>query len=69
MDFTTERIADPHCPGKTLPVKRHRFNLDGIEIVREEYYKCLGVLVDQQLDWKVQTAATVAKGTKWVSLF
>lgn len=50
-------------------MKRHRFTLEGIEIQHKTQCKCLGILVDQQLDWKVQTAAVISKGAKWVALF
>lgn len=61
VDFITERTHNMHNPGKTMPVKQKKLTLNGIKIQHENHYKCLGVLVDQQLDWKAQTASVTAQ--------
>lgn len=69
VDHTTKRVKHPFMRGKTLPAPRPAFHLNGTLIKRETSYKFLGVMFDQELNWKDQAAAALAKGTKWILMF
>lgn len=69
VDFSPKRVKHPQKAGKTVPMPRPEFRLEGKVIKREEAFKSLGVLLDQELNWKAQTHAAIAKATKWILLF
>ncbi|KAG9227364.1 hypothetical protein CCMSSC00406_0004097 [Pleurotus cornucopiae] len=57
MNFTPDAIEHP-----TL-------KLQGQEVIRKTCYKLLGVLLDEHLRWKEQTAAALSKTIQWINVF
>jgi hypothetical protein len=67
LDLTRRREAHPGLPGRTRPVHRPDLKLRGHTIKAAPSAKFLGVIIDQELRWKEQGAAMVAKGQAWVA--
>ncbi|KAG9223182.1 hypothetical protein CCMSSC00406_0000129 [Pleurotus cornucopiae] len=43
--------------------------LQGQEVTRESSYKILGIIIDEHLRWKEQTAAALSKTVQWINAF
>jgi len=69
MRLTRKREPSPSGRLPTRPVHRHPITLRGVEIPMVMAHKFLGVLIDQDLQWKEQVNYTLQKGTKWVAQY
>ena len=67
--FSRHRIPNPMWPGKTLPNVKLVFKYKGITVQSQESHNFLGVLLDEELCWKMQAEKTIAKAVKWTLLF
>lgn len=67
--FTQKRVPDPQRPGKMIPPPAPDLILKGKTVRAESSYKYLGIHVDSQLRWTVQTHEAIAKATKWILLY
>jgi Reverse transcriptase (RNA-dependent DNA polymerase) len=67
--FTKKRVQNPRCLGKIMPIPAPDLVLKGKVVRTESSYKYLGIHVDSQLCWTVQTHEAIAKVTKWVLLY
>jgi hypothetical protein len=67
--FTKKRVPNPCCLGKTMLMPALDLVLKGKVVWTESSYKYLGIHVDSQLRWTVQTHEAIAKATKWVLLY
>lgn len=65
IDFARRREADPTKAKKTVPMKRPTFTLKSHPIAPVGSHTFLGVIVDQELRWKLQTTKAVTNGEKW----
>lgn len=64
IDFTRGKTATKGRNGLGCPVM-----IRDHEVTPQQSAKFLGIIVDQALSWKEQTAAAIAKGEKWICQF
>ncbi|QRV96542.1 Reverse transcriptase from transposon X-element protein [Ceratobasidium sp. AG-Ba] len=67
IDFTRRREPDPERLRKTRPVAREDLSWEGSSVATVAQHTFLGVLIDQELNWKAHANRALAKGTNWVS--
>jgi hypothetical protein len=67
--FSRRRVPDPMRPGKTMPDVKPGFAYEGVTVQPQGSHKFLGVLLDEELRWKLQAEKTIAKAVKWTLLF
>lgn len=67
--FTRKRTPDPQNPKRSIPTPIPPLKLQGKTVRVENSYKYLGIHVDHQLRWNIQTHKAIAKATKWTLLF
>lgn len=60
---------DPENQRKRIPLDRPPLKLQGVTIKEVTSYKYLGIHIDSQLRWTVQSQEGVAKATKWIMQF
>ena len=65
MGLKRRREPDPSRRLKTIPVHRPIF-LQGVKFLVVGMYKFLGVMLDQELQWKEHCQYVMQKGVKWV---
>ncbi|KAG1889997.1 hypothetical protein F4604DRAFT_642211 [Suillus subluteus] len=64
--LSSKRITDPNNPGKTIPSPRLPITIRNHTIQPSKSHKFLGVIIDQDLNFKEHAAHAMAKGTKYV---
>jgi Reverse transcriptase (RNA-dependent DNA polymerase) len=62
--FTQKRVPNPQCLWKTMPMPAPDLVLKGKVVQIKPSYKYLGIHMDSQLHWTVQTHEAIAKATK-----
>ncbi|KAJ3492820.1 hypothetical protein NLJ89_g11157 [Agrocybe chaxingu] len=67
--FTLKKIADPANPRKRIPPPHPPLILQGKTIKAATNYKYLGIHIDNQLRWNVQSQKTKAKSLSWILMF
>jgi ribonuclease HI len=65
-DFSRRREPDDTGNGKTRPIARTGMTLRGLSVKSVASHKFLGVIFDEQLNWKQQQNKALATGTKYV---
>ena len=69
LDLTRRRIPHQLNPRRRIPIPRRALILGNQRIPSKDTAKFLGVLVDNNLNWKAQCAAALAKGQGWLIQF
>jgi len=69
LDASKKLIPNPLNPRRRIPQPQQTLTLGKQHIPLKETAQFLGVLVDNKLNWKVQCAATLAKGQDWLIQF
>lgn len=64
--FTNRRIPDPTCPHKTIPLPRPSVSINGQQVKPSLSLKFLGVILDQELQFKAHADYAAAKGKFWI---
>ena len=67
--FTRRRTVDLERPGRTIIREAPALILRGEPVKVLQAYKYLGIYVDSQLNWKIQTQEVISKATKWTLLY
>ena len=67
--FSKRRTADPGRPGCTITREAPALILRGKPVKVFLAYKYLGIHMDSQLNWKIQTQEAISKATKWTLLY
>jgi len=66
MGLTRRRELDPSRRLKATPVQRRPICLKEVKVLVVGMYKFLGVMLDQELQWKEHCQYVMQKGVKWV---
>jgi ribonuclease HI/endonuclease/exonuclease/phosphatase family metal-dependent hydrolase len=67
VDFGRARIQDPQRPRRTRLRPRPPLHLGNAVVQPSDHHKFLGIIFDQELNWKEKAAKAIGKGAKWVS--
>ena len=68
MHFSRKTILDP-TTNTRVPIPRPELKIQGQLIEETLNYKYLGILFDNQLNWKAQAQRATANATKWILQF
>ena len=69
LDATKKRIPNPINPRERIPIPRQALILGNQRIQSKDTARFLGVMVDNKLNWRAQSAAALAKGQDWLIQF
>lgn len=67
MIFSNKRVPDPTRPGKTVPAPRPSITIDGHINTPVASTKFLGLILDQNLTFKLHAEYAVKKGQFWIN--
>src|ERR1700679_509875 len=66
LHASRKSIPDPDNENIRGPLPRPPLTIEGQTIEETETFKYLGIQIDNQLRWKVQTQRAIANATKWL---
>jgi ribonuclease HI len=69
LDLSRQHVPHQLNPRRRIPIPRRALMLGDQRIPSKDTAKFLGVLVDNNLNWKHQCAAALAKGQDWLIQF
>ena len=69
IGFSRKRERDPNNPRKTIPRTRPAIHINGAEIKPTAYHKFLGIMLDEELRFKVHADYALKKGATWLSQY
>ena len=68
MHFTRKTTQDPDT-NKRIPIPSPNLIIKGQTVNEVKSYKCLGILINNKLNWKEQAQRATAKVTNWILQF
>ncbi|KAF9530582.1 hypothetical protein CPB83DRAFT_762971, partial [Crepidotus variabilis] len=69
LDASRKLRDDPAGGGKKVPIERPVLKIRGQHITPAHSIKFLGVHINQELRWKAQGAAAIARGAGWLAQY
>ena len=66
IHFAKKSIQDPENSNNHIPIPRPKLTLAGQTVTKVSSYKYLGIVIDNQLNWKIQAQCATANTTKWI---